>query len=240
LNINPHSAYLLVTHGSRDPRPQIGVKNLAKLLEERLINRGFSQKIPIETACLELAEKPLHQQIIDYGDRLILAGYQQLKIIPLFLLAGVHVMDDIPAEINKAKKYFTHKLNLELLPYIGSETLGLTSILANKKIGIKADAWILLAHGSNRIEFKQPIEVMANRLNAVTAYWSIAPNLTTQITALVNYGYKHIGILPYFLFEGGITDAIANICQQFPEVNIYITDVLGTDIELVKIIAELI
>ncbi|MFM7367619.1 MAG: sirohydrochlorin chelatase, partial [Sphaerospermopsis kisseleviana] len=52
------SAYLLVSHGSRDPRPNIAMQQLAKLLSLKLPDSEHLVGI----ATLELNTQPLNQQ----------------------------------------------------------------------------------------------------------------------------------------------------------------------------------
>ena len=56
-------------------------------------------------------------------------------------------------------------------------------------------------------------------------------------------GYQNIAILPYFLFPGGITDAIANHLVQlqlkFPGVTLQLAAPLGVNMELADIIWDL-
>jgi len=83
------SAYLLVSHGSRDPRPQVAMEQLAALISQRqhsqipaattlsrVIHTSYttaqlaalSTREPlIGTACLELSPVPLHEQIKEFG-----------------------------------------------------------------------------------------------------------------------------------------------------------------------------
>jgi len=57
-------------------------------------------------------------------------------------------------------------------------------------------------------------------------------------------GYREIAILPYFLFSGGITDAIAQAVEalklQFPGVSLYLAEPLGVSGELADLIGDLI
>ena len=81
---------------------------------------------------------------------------------------------------------------------------------------------------------------MARSLNAHTAYWSIAPSLTEKVTELVAQGQGQIAILPYFLFEGGITDAIAvtveQLSQTFSQAQLRLGTPLGATAELADLI----
>jgi sirohydrochlorin ferrochelatase len=235
------SAYLLVSHGSRDPRPQIAMEHLAQLIADRQTRAGGwhgSIKSPlVGTAVLELAPFPLHQQIQQFADRAIEQGYEILEIVPIFLLPGVHVMEDIPAEVQQAQQSLQTKITLVIRPHLGADpNLGknLGKLLLNPvtpEVTAITTGRILLSHGSRRPNSHQAVESIADALGALPAYWSVPPNLETQVIAQVKQGYQHIAILPYFLFEGGITDAIGQeverLKQQFPYVQFHLARSIG-------------
>ncbi|MDV2991927.1 MAG: hypothetical protein N4J56_001581 [Chroococcidiopsis sp. SAG 2025] len=268
------SAYLLISHGSRDPRPQVAMERLAWLLQgsreqgragsrEAEGQRGRGAKetrrlgaiknslIPyplsltplIGTACLELSQKPLHQQIAEFSDRALSCGYQQVQIVPLFLLPGVHVMEDIPAEVEQARQALKVKVKLELRPHLGSHA-GLARLLKQQLDRTQAEQTILLAHGSRRAGSEHPVEAIAQQLSAGTAYWSVAPSLDARVQELALAGWRRIAIIPYFLFAGGITDAIAEavgqLQHQFPAIEFCLMQPLGATQELADLIWDLI
>lgn len=233
------SAYLLVSHGSRDPRPEIAMQELAELVAHQL----QLPKKYVGIAALEVIPEPLHEQIRQFAQSAMLLGCDHLKIMPIFLLPGVHVMTDIPREVAIAKQILGEYITIDLQPYLGSHP-SLQRFFQQQLATIKADAGILLSHGSRRPGSQQPVEVMAANLGIVTAYWSIAPTLETRIQELIAFGNQKIAILPYFLFAGGITDAIAQAVDklklQFPGVNFYLATPLGASDELANLIGDLI
>lgn len=276
------SAYLLVYHGSRDPRPQIGMeqlvelisqsrerlqatdrlqtvgdKSLRSMLKPNIVHSTTSQlasvskrKPLVDKACLELGDEPLHEQIRKFGDRVASqnensVGLQanKIEVLPLFLLPGVHVLDDIPDEVAMAQQVVERNITINLRPHLGTHP-DLSRLLSNKQAAINADAWILLAHGSRLAGSKQSVEVIAEELGAVSAYWSISPSLESRVQELISKGYRQIGILPYFLFPGGITDAIAQsveqIKQKFPSVNLHLAEPIGVSVQLADLIMDLI
>ncbi|NET30408.1 MAG: sirohydrochlorin chelatase [Cyanothece sp. SIO1E1] len=267
------SAYLLVAHGSRDPRFQIALERLATLVHQQLIvAQSESQKsvepasvlaasaplsapaavaplppgastVPlVGTACLEVVPQALHIQIQEFCQQAISYGNPQVKILPLFLLPGVHVMDDIPTEITIAQQALGSKLALDLRAYLGSHP-GVIRLLINQVSTLPSQVWILVSHGSRRQGGNDLVEAIAAELGAVTAYWSVPPDLTTQVTDLIRVGYRQIAVLPYFLFSGGITDAIAqtmaDLSGQFPEVEFQLGSPLGANAGLANLILDL-
>lgn len=272
------SAYLLVSHGSRDPRPQAAVEQLATLIYEKVQSSDIAwvqasqpvrrlaappmletrfaslQEPLVGTAVLELATQPLHEQIRQFGDRVasleqnraVASEYQSekpcIQVLPLFLLPGVHVMEDIPEEVAIAQAAFGSQLKIDIRPHLGTH-LGLSRLLASQFASITADARILLAHGSRRAGGNQSVETIARTLEAVPAYWSVPPSLEDRVKAFVEAGKEEIAILPYFLFAGGITDAIAQtverLSQQFPSAKLQMAEPIGASAELADLIWDL-
>ncbi|MDZ8027995.1 MAG: sirohydrochlorin chelatase [Nostoc sp. DedQUE11] len=243
------SAYLLVSHGSRDPRPEIAMQELARLVCQQLHknhNQANSEYL-VGIAALEMSQKPLHKQIKEFAETAfdfhkVSENANHLKILPLFLLPGVHVMTDIPAEVTLAQQAIGEDIMIELQPYLGSHP-GLKKLLSKQIANIKAEAWILLAHGSRRPDSQKPVEAMATSLGAMVAYWSVPGSLELRVKELVAAGYREIAILPYFLFAGGITDAIAASVEtlklQFSAVTFHLAEPLGASAELADLIWDL-
>lgn len=140
-----NTAYLLVSHGSRDPRPDLAMQQLAKLLSE-MLPQGENL---IGIATLEANIQPLHQQIQDFAGQVAAFGCKIVQIIPLFLLPGFHLMTDIPAEIALAQKAINETISIELCPSVGSYP-GLEKFVSRMIMKVKADVSIILAHGSRR------------------------------------------------------------------------------------------
>ncbi|NEQ95145.1 MAG: sirohydrochlorin chelatase [Cyanothece sp. SIO2G6] len=240
---SPTTAYLLVIHGSRDPRPAAVAQQLAAQVSHQLSNPDFSVPL-VDIACLELAPMPLHQQIVVFGDRALKAGYTTLAIVPLFLLPGVHVCQDIPEEVAIAQTMLDPCLTLQLWPYLG-RIKGMVNLLAAQQVTIAQDTPttpILLAHGSRRPGGNQPIEAIATQLDAIPAYWAVPPSLDTQMQTLAQQGTQHITVLPYFLFAGGITDAIAQkigaMGDRYPHLTVVLGQPIGTFPDLIALLVS--
>ncbi len=256
-----NTAYILVSHGSSDPRPDVAIQQLAQLVREKLPpGENF-----VGIATLEANVQPLHLQIQDLAHRVQSVGCKIVEIIPLFLLPGVHVMIDIPTEIDLAQQAIDPGMMIKLHPYIGSYP-GLEKFVARIMTKVKSyTAYkldnqnpsskgalppaspyisILLAHGSRSPGSHSPIENIAANVGAVTAYWSVDPSLEARVQELIASGYQQIAIFPYFLFTGGITDAIAQATEtlklQFPSVTFQLAQPLGTSPEFADLIWEFI
>jgi len=271
LHLNHSSAYLLVTHGSRDPRPQKAIAELALLVAQQLTcystqaNRSDVQTTSLQesavfpashrqitvlsndspligTAVLELHPLPLHQQIQQFADQARQKGCQHLQIIPLFLLPGVHVMEDIPTEVGLAQATLGTSMLLELRPYLGSHG-GLLRLLTVPPSSPIPTGHVLIAHGSRRPKGNKPVEAIATQLGVLAAYWSVPPTLQAQIVHLIEQGCQRICIHPYFLFSGKVTDAIAQAVEalagQFPEIQFQCLSPLETSDALARLVIDL-
>ncbi len=206
-----------------------------------VVNSAWYPLVGIAT--LELAPTPLHEQIRQFASVALASGCNRVQLLPLFLLPGVHVMEDIPQEVALALATLGQAVAIAQRPHLGSHP-DLARILANQLATVDADAKILLSHGSRRAGGNEPVEAVAKQLGAVAAYWSVQPTLEEQVQALASTGHKQVAILPYFLFPGGITDAIAQrvaeLQVQFPEVQLRLSEPMGASDELADMIVALV
>lgn len=205
--------------------------------------------ILVATAQLELAQQPLHVQISDFA-RNCTDRITRIAILPLFLIPGVHVMEDIPAEVEIAAQEIANsvpaqsyqRVELTVLPFLGEDP-DFANLFAQNRSGLPSQT-IILAHGSRRAGGNAIVEHLASSVNLTAAYWSVAPSLTDRVAELVATGATEIGILPYFLFAGGITDAIAQsvaqLREQFPQVELILGEPMGNSPELVATIAKIL
>jgi sirohydrochlorin cobaltochelatase len=235
-------AYLLVSHGSRDPRPQVAIDRLAQQLSLWL--QEFTPvKSPtlVATAQLELAATPLHLQISDFA-RNCNDEIERVVILPLFLIPGVHVMDDIPAEVALAEREIGNRVKLVVTSFLGADR-DFANLFAQNRYYLPSHS-IILAHGSRRSGGNEIVERLAAKLDLTAAYWSVPPSLTERVAVLISTGAAEIGILPYFLFAGGITDAIgesvAQLRQQYPQIRLILGEPLGNSPELVNTIGKIL
>ena len=256
--LDTSSAYLLVSHGSRDPRPAGAIVTLRDLMHEalaapsprlmqgNLAEANLSPVLPplplIATAALECASLPLHEQIWQFAATVIAQGRRHMQIVPLFLLPGVHVKADIPEQLAIAQQRLGATVTLTLCPFLGSHA-GLQNLVADRLTACPADAYILLSHGSRRSGGNAPVEAMAQQVGAVAAYWSVAPSLATQVQALAARGHQRLAIFPYFMFPGAIGDAIAQqiaqLVQQSPTLQLTLLAPLAADRELAQLVVAL-
>lgn len=192
---------------------------------------------------LECQPLPLHQQMVSYLKQRSIApdAPMQCVILPVFLLRGVHVMEDVPAELSLVQQSL-ESVQMTLTPHLGSHP-GLRRIITEQMATVPAEVWVLLAHGSRRPDANRSVEALAETLGAIVAYWSVPPDLESCLKDLVSQGFTHIGIAPFFLFPGTITDAIAETIHQFslqfPTVKFMLVDPLNAYPELADLLLDL-
>ena len=255
---------LLVVHGSRNSRYNAAVQQLKGLVHQELMairNLPAGSTTLVDVAFLEAHPLPLHEQIANFADRAAREGIYRIQLLPLFLLPGVHVREDIPAEVARARKIIRPGIALELLPYLGSQERALSRLLMSQmatvenppltppsKGGDRANVWILFSHGSRRPGGNRSVEAIAHQLaelsgvRVVTAYSFVPPFLSDRVAELVNIGDRRMAILPYLLFQGELTLAIARsvpqLCQTFPDLQLQVTQPIAATNDLPRLIAS--
>lgn len=229
--------------GARTPLPQsMSPGSELGHLRSRSTVQATGSVFPIVgTATLEAAEYSLAEQIVQFAQQLAQQNVQQLVIVPLFLLAGVHVKEDLPVEIATAQKQLAGDLQVACLPHLGSRQQ-FKQYIAARLAKTKADRCVLLAHGSRRTAGNRAIQQWSRGLDTDVAFWTVEPDLETQVYNLMQQGHQHIAIAPFFLFPGSITDAITHrteqIAEHFPKLALRLLSPLGTSSDLSKVIAE--
>lgn len=286
------TAYMLISHGSRDPRPGQAMERLTQLILSHIqqhqvtvevqspaaqvaltqsLQAKMSPERPLQnpdshlaldhsplnnaaqrlsrsatpplvgTGCLELSPIPLHQQLVDFSRRAAATGVKAIRVVPLFLLKGVHVMEDIPEEIQQAQQALP-EIAIELCPHLGSHPK-LKQVLHHKRQAGHPKALLLLGHGSRRPGGNDPIHALAQALGGTAAFWAVAPSLEDQVIQLMQSGVQELTILPYFLFAGKTTDAITHateeLAERFPQMTLHLLPPLGPTEQMASLVADL-
>ena len=107
-------ALLLVAHGSRRENSNEEVRALARAMAAHVDN-CYQQ---VASAFLELAEP----SIPDGLRALIASGANEITVVPYFLSAGRHVVEDIPAEVHKVVAEHPD-VPIHLAPYLGTSSV---------------------------------------------------------------------------------------------------------------------
>jgi sirohydrochlorin cobaltochelatase len=114
---NSEVAYFLVTHGSSSPRSWRSLRKIVRVAQSRSTTL-------VDGGCLEGLDSSLAEQLSEFGDRAIDMGYSQILVVPIFLLPGVHVKEDLPASVAIVQSYFNdhtkHKLQFKLTDHLGN------------------------------------------------------------------------------------------------------------------------
>lgn len=233
----------VVTQATSRPTTKVIAGRTSLLTKTRLeVAAPVSSKVIVGTACLELAPISLSDQIYEFGRRLAATGVDELKLLPVFLMSGVHVTEDIPAEVATAKKLLGDSIKLTLYPHLGSHTK-MPDVLAERLAAVPAEGLLLIAHGSRKPKGNKAIRTLAKQLKTTVAYWSTPPDIETQVINLMQRGCQRITILPYFLFAGGITDAITHrteeLAERFPNISFRLLPTLGATDEIADLAVEL-
>lgn len=193
---------------------------------------------------LELTTVSLQKNIEKYAHSLQKLGCKHLKVLPLFLVPGVHVCEDIPTEILPLQNNLASDIKIELLPYLGSYPQTLAMIGRQFDSLSNNNGRILFTHGTSYPGGNEWLENLANQLDACIAYYSIRSSLQKQIERLVSQQKQKITIIPYFLFPGRITDAIASLVtrlqQAFPDTELCLGKPLGTTEEFTNLIVDIL
>jgi sirohydrochlorin cobaltochelatase len=238
------AAYFLIAHGSRDPRAHHGLEATAELVRQHVAISSSPNGIPmVGTGVLEFGDRPLPSQIADFARAAAATGVHQVFLLPLFLAAGNHVLQDLPEAIAESEsKLVGEAVSLKLCPALSAHP-NLAQLVRNRMNDLlPCDRWILLAHGTRRSEGNQPIDALAAQLGIVPAYWALEPTLETPIQTLQQLGAQRIGIVPYFLFPGRITDVIeAHIVElksKFSTLDLQITQPLNPSPLLAQLLVD--
>jgi sirohydrochlorin cobaltochelatase len=103
-------ALILLAHGSRTPETLEEMKDLASRTEALVAGRGYR----VLGAFLSLTPPDLPQAV----SRAAALGAREIRILPLFLFSGKHVLGDIPDQVEALRKSHPDLL-LELRDPIG-------------------------------------------------------------------------------------------------------------------------
>ena len=113
---------VLVAHGSRRASSNDEVRRVAESLAQQAGPNGSGQYQMVHAAFLELAEPLIPEGVQQCIDN----GMEEVVVLPYFLSAGRHVVEDIPAEVAKVNN--TTGAEIRIAPYLGAAA-GLTEIL---------------------------------------------------------------------------------------------------------------
>ncbi|HJV31651.1 MAG TPA: sirohydrochlorin chelatase [Bacillales bacterium] len=220
-------AVIYIAHGSRRQKAN-----------ERFIS--FINKVMIETKTeiqgygfLEHAEPSILEAI----ESCIQKGASNIAVVPILLLPGVHVNEDIPAEIEKAKIEYPD-ISFSYRRPLGSDDI-LVNILAERLIsqGFKKardEAVLLVGHGSREPEAAVEFQKLAGLLEKEIQFEVQTTFLTTPVfyhEKIEELPNKKIYVLPLLLFSGGFAAKMKNE-------KIILCDPIGFDDQLIPLVKK--
>ena len=119
--MNKTEALILIGHGSRLERT---AREMQDLVEE--ISSQTGSETSVVGAFMELQKPTLKDQVVKLSD----AGVRNVRVLPLFIFNGRHMLEDIPAQVRDCEKEFP-QISFTLLPHIGQTDAFRLSILAS-------------------------------------------------------------------------------------------------------------
>jgi sirohydrochlorin ferrochelatase len=117
---------LIVAHGSRRAASNEEVRTLTDAVAAHADNSYHK----VACAFLELAEP----SIPDGLRALIEAGADDVTVVPYFLSAGRHVVEDIPAEVEKVTREYP-EIPIRISPYLGDSSAMAALLLGQAALG---------------------------------------------------------------------------------------------------------
>ncbi len=104
-------ALLLIAHGSRREASNDEIRSLT----ERVCQADRARFEAVGCAFLELAEPSIPDGI----EAMIQKGAARITILPYFLAAGRHVIEDIPEQVETMRREHPN-VTIEIAPYFGT------------------------------------------------------------------------------------------------------------------------
>lgn len=167
-------------------------------------------------------------------------GGSTITIIPALLLPGVHANEDIPNEIEKAKRNFPNITFYYGYP-IGVDQIIVdilqTRLEAKQFQDKENNAVLLIGHGSRdssaQVEFEKLASLLQNQIKATvhTSYLKASPSYQEKHEQL-SQRYEKIYVISHLLFSGGFQTSIAAYLSQKEHKEVTLCDPLGFDDQL--------
>jgi len=122
---------LLVAHGSRRPSSNDEIRELTRRLAERAGDSFAS----VSCAFLELAEPSIPDGI----EHEVRGGADEVVVLPYFLSAGRHVVEDIPALVEPKQREHPG-VSIRIAPYLGVATGMMDLLMSAAESGVVTEA----------------------------------------------------------------------------------------------------
>jgi sirohydrochlorin ferrochelatase len=200
------SLYILAVHGSHSPDYHHEVKALVAGVEPYL----SGQALAVYLECHELS---FAAQITTFLQSEAGKLIKKVELLPLFLLSGVHVCEDLPKALAELRLTWGQDMTFNLHVHLGKYEQFIKS-LSQCFADYPHYYRVLFAHGSRQAGANEAIADLSQQFQANPVYWASEPTLTQQLSTLKETD-QNIFIQPYFLFSGRIPAAIAEQVNTF-------------------------
>jgi sirohydrochlorin cobaltochelatase len=214
-------AFLVVGHGSRDPRGAREFHELVGIVRER--NPGLA----VEGGFIELSRPPISECV----NRLAEGGARNVAAVPLMLLAAGHAKDDIPATlvregIEHPEMEFRYGRALGVRPellelmeerisaVVPDEEKPDTAVLVVGRGSSDPDANSDIAKITRLFYEGRPYPMVESAFISMTP-----PGVGEGLDRLRRLGAKRVVVFSYFLFTGVLEERIRDEAERFAAEN---------------------
>lgn len=193
--------FVLVGHGSRDPRSAAALHRLAERVRAR------RPGLDVRLCFLELSVPSLEQVLSGLGGSVV--------VVPALLGEAYHARTDIPERVRTAM-LANPRLDVTVAGTLGSRRALREAVVARASSTV--DGWVLAATGSSHPSANDAVRAAAEQLGrrlgvAVRAGFvtNADPDIASAVGALRSARCATVGLLPWFLAPGRLLDrAIAS------------------------------
>lgn len=212
--IKPNTpAILFVGHGSRDVE---AVEEFYQLAEHFRLR--FPERL-IETGFLEFARPIIAEGVAT----LVKQGASHIQVIPGMLMAGGHVKNDIPSELNALQKRYGVKIEYGAHLGVNAKMLQAAQariVEAEADFGVgyqRGDTLlVVVGRGASDADANSNISKITRMLQegmgfgwGTTCYSGVTTPLVPEALARAHgLGFKKVIVFPYFLFTGRLVKRI--------------------------------
>lgn len=241
------ATFVLIGHGSPNASGNIHLSRFSRKLEVFI-----GQKIYL--GALEHFE-PDVEEVLDTACREDKTGL--IKVMPLFLFAAYHCKKDIPPYIESAQKKFPDK-KIQYAPALGLHPLMLEIIHEqihkineiSKNKNPKETLLLMVGRGTSDSDVIDQFREIGRQVsekwkfsNPEFAFMAVnKPAIEEALETCRKTRAKRIIVVPYLLFFGvlveKITKSFLDIQKERPDLEVFVTKVLGNHSNLMKTLLE--
>lgn len=163
-------------------------------------------------------------------------GATEIIVVPVFLLAAVHVKEDIPAELEEMKRKYPNVSIIYGSPFGVSKSL-VSAVMRGsgvKELGTRVTL-LFVARGSSDRETLASIEEIASLIGeerevdkVEVCYLAAAtPQFEEKLQSILQEEHEQIAVLPYLLFTGLLMKRIEREIRKVKTKTIHLCPYLG-------------